>query len=260
MKKFLSFIFTVSAFLPFAQTKVGINTTTPSDPLDVNGSANFRGVIKVNSSAGTANQVLMSKGPSVNPVWANTAYTGGGRFWIIPTNNSRSTGSVSGRGGWTIDGAAQETSQTDSLDFGTTNETGTDFTINNPGLVNNYITVNKTGLYHIEGVLRYFVTGSLSVTMLPRVTLNFIANQPTSPDLNLILAEDPMDKTGGSETGNSTNTYNSTLKFSFNIHLETGTTFTLNTGFNLLRFPSNTDLIAMGVSSGGYVSGQFVAE
>ncbi len=239
---------------------VGIGITIPTQKLDVVGNIKVSGAIMPGGVAGTAGQVLTSKGANTAPEWTNTAYSGAGRFWIIPTNNSRSTGSFSGRGGWNLDGAAAETTQTDSLDYGSSNESGSDFTINNPGTLNNYITVNRTGLYHFEGSLRYFVTCGLSITMLPRITLDFLANQPTGADLSLILAEDPMDRTGGSETGNGATNFNATVKFSINIHLLANTTVTFRTGFNLLRYPGAADLIAMGVSQGGYVSGHFVSE
>ncbi len=239
---------------------VGVGTTIPSQKLDVAGNIKVSGAIMPNGTAGAPGQVLTSNGNNVAPEWANTAYTGAGRFWIIPTNNTRSTSSFAGRGGWNLDGAANETTQTDSLDYGSSNVSGSDFSISNPGLLNNFITVNKTGLYHFEGVLRYFVTSTLSVTMLPRITLDFLANQPTGADLSLILAEDPMDKTGGTETASNANNYNYTAKFTLNIHLLANTTVTFRTGFNLLRYPSATDLIAMGVSQGGYISGHFVAE
>ena len=260
MKQLIVIIALVINGITIAAQNVGIGTSSPAQKLDVAGNIKLTGAIMPNGIAGTAGQVLTSAGAGAAATWESTAYTGAGRFWIIPTNNSRSTGSFSGRGGWNLDGAANETTQTDSLDFGSTNESGTDFTINNPGLVNNYVTVNRTGLYHFEGVLRYFVTSTLSINMLPRATLDFLANQPSSSDLSLILLEDPMDKTGGSETANSSNNYNYTAKFQFNIHLQAGSTITFRTGFNLLRFPSGTDLIAMGVSSGGYISGHFVAE
>ncbi len=239
---------------------VGVGVAVPTQKLDIAGNLKVSGAIMPGGQAGTAGQVLTSTGIGTAPLWANTAYTGGGRFWITINNNSRSTASSTGRGNWNLDGAANETSQTDSLDFTAFNETGTDFTINNPGLTNNYITVNKTGLYHFEGVLRYFVTSSLSVNMLPRATLDFLANQPTGADLSLLLIEDPMDKTGGSETNSAANNYNYTAKFSINIHLLANSVIVFKTGFNLLRYPSGTDLIAMGVSQGGYMSGQFVAE
>ena len=260
MKKVvISILFFVSIKNSRAQN-VGIGTASPTQKLDVVGNLRVSGAIMPGGSAGTAGQVLTSNGTGVAPTWENLVAPGGGKFWIIPTNNTRSTGSSSGRGGWNLDAGAGLTSQTDSLDYGVTNESGTDFTISNSGLTANFITVNRTGLYHFEGVIRYFVTSNLSVTLLPRTTLDFIANPPAGANLSLILNEDPLDKTGGAETGNGANNYNSTVKFQFNIHLTAGTTCTFKTGFNLLRFPSGTDLIAMGISSGGYISGHFVAE
>ena len=237
--------------------RVGINTTSPLEPLDVNGNANFRGLIKINGNAGTNGQVITSTGPGTDPAWMSTAYTGLGRFWLTIANNSRSTGSEQGRAGWILSAG---TSQSDSLDFASSNETGTEFTISNTGQENNFITVNKTGLYHFEGVIRYFVTSDLDINMFCRATLNFLANQPSLPDLNFILEEARMEKTGGIETSNGTNTYNLTVKFNLNVHLQTGTTCTFLTGFNLLRLSVANPLIAIGVSQGGYVAGQFVAE
>lgn len=250
-------ILLVSGLSASAQN-IGLGTTTPTQKLDVVGNLRVSGAIMPGGIAGTAGQALISNGAGNAATWENLAYSGGGRFYILPTNNSRSTGSFSGRGGWNLDGAANETTQTDSLDYGSTNESGTDFTINNPGLFNNYITVNRTGLYHFEGTIRYFTTSNLSVIMLPRATMNFVTN--SAIDLNLLLLEDPMDKTGGSETANSSNTYNYSAKFQLNIYLVAGTTCTFITGFNLLRYPGGTDLIAMGVSSGGYISGHFISE
>ncbi|MES2777709.1 MAG: hypothetical protein V4722_26255 [Bacteroidota bacterium] len=239
---------------------VGIGVTAPSQRLDVGGNIKFAGALMPGGNTGTAGQVLTSGGAGGATTWANTAYTGAGRFWITPATNSRSTGSVSGRGGWNLDGADNEQTQSDSLDFQSSNESGTDFTISNPGLVNNYITINKTGLYHFEGSVRYFVTANLSVILLPRAAMYFLANQPASSDLNLLLFEDRMDKTNGSETAGGTNNYNYTARFSINIHLQANSTIAFKTEINLLRFPSATDLIAMGVTSGGYISGHFISE
>lgn len=260
MKKTVLIIVTFIFYLNVTAQNVGIGTTTPAQKLDVVGNLKVSGAIMPGGTSGTNGQVLTSNGAGVAPTWESVAYSGGGRFWIIPTNNARTTGGFTGRGGFIVDGAANQTSQEDSLDFGSTNETGTDFTISNPGLVNNFVIANRTGLYHFEGVIRYFTTSVLSVNMLPRATLFFSANQPAAPNLDILLLEDPMDKTGGSETSNSTNAYNYTAKFHFNIHLEANTTFTFITGFNLLRYPGAQDLIALGVSSNGYISGHFISE
>lgn len=259
-RNMISLLMTMVVYINLSAQNVGIGTTTPAQKLDVVGNLRVSGAIMPGGSAGTAGQVLTSNGTGAAPTWENMVAPGGGKFWIFPANNTRATGSFTGRGGWNLDAGAGLTTQTDSLDYGVTNESGTDFTISNLGLTANFITVNRTGLYHFEGVLRYFVTSSLSVNMLPRTTLDFLANPPTGANLTFILNEDPFDKTGGAETSSAANNYNSTLKFQFNIHLTAGTTCTFKTGFNLLRFPSGTDLIAMGVSQGGYISGHFVAE
>lgn len=258
MKKTLLSFSALIIYINIEAQNVGIGTATPTQKLDVVGNLNVTGAIMSSGQAGSPGQVLTSAGTGNAPTWANTAYAGGGRFWIIPANNTRTAGSITGRGGFSIDGTLNETTQTDSLDFGTTNETGTDFTISNPGLTRNYITVNRTGLYHFEGNLRYFVTSALSVNMIPRATLHFLVN--STVDLNMLLFEDLLEKTGGSETSNSLNSYNYSGKFQLDIHLNAGSTIAFNTGLNNLRFPGNTDLIAIGVSTGGYISGQFVAE
>jgi hypothetical protein len=239
-------------------TNVGVGTATPAQKLDVNGNLRMSGAIMPNGGAGTTGQVLTSNGAGTAPTWQNLAAPGGGKFWIFPTNNTRTVSSSTGRGGFSIDAGAGLISQKDSLDYGNTNVTGSDFTISNPGLTNNFITVNRTGLYHFEGNIRFFVTSNLSVAMLPRSTLSFSADG--TPNLDILLMEDLMEKTGGAETSNPTNTYNYSGKFQFNVHLVAGTTCTFITGLNNLRYPGGTDLIALGVSSGGYISGHFIAE
>jgi hypothetical protein len=238
---------------------VGIGVAAPQQKLYVAGNIKLSGALMPNGTAGIAGQVLTSTGAGTAPLWSNTAYTGGGRFWLTTNNNARTTSGFTGRGGFIVDGAVNETSQEDSLDFGLSNETGTDFTINNPGLINNYITVNRTGLYHFEGLMRHFVTSSSSITMYPRATLHLLVN--STPDLTFLLYEDVMEKTGGTETGNATfNTYNYTGKFQINIHLTAGNKITWSAGFNNLRFPSSVDLNAIGISSGSFVTGHFVSE
>lgn len=260
MKKAATLFISTIFFINLSAQNVGVGTVTPTQKLDVVGNLKVSGAIMPGGTAGIAGQALTSNGAGIAPTWENTAYTGAGRFYIIPGNNARTTSTFTGRGGWTIDGAANMTSQEDSLDYGSSNETGDDFTISNPGLVNNFITVNRTGLYHFEGSIRYFATSTLSVNMLSRAILEFVANQPSVSDLNILLFEDLQEKTGGSETASPTNSYNYTGKFQLNIHLQAGSTCTFKTGFNLLRFPGGADLIAMGVSQGGYISGHFIAE
>jgi hypothetical protein len=251
------FFLTVSCNLLYSQN-VGIGTTNPTQKLDVVGNLRVSGAIMPGGTAGSAGQVLTSNGAGQAPTWETLVAPGGGKFWLTIANNARSTGTVSGRGDiWNL---SSGTSQDDSLDIAISVETGTDFTISNPGLVNNYITVNRTGLYHFEGVIRYFATSDLSISMFCRATLNLFANRPSGTDPNLHLIEDRMELTGSASVGASVNNYNYTAKFSINIHLEANTTIAFMTGFNLLRLSGADPLIAMGVSSGGYISGHFISE
>jgi hypothetical protein len=258
MRKTAIILFSFFAACNFYGQNVGIGTTNPTQKLDVVGNLRVSGAIMPGGTAGTTGQVLTSNGAGLAPTWETLVTPGGGKFWLTISNNTRSTGTVSGRGdNWDL---SSGTTQEDSLDFSSVVETGTDFTISNSGLVNNYITINRTGLYHFEGVIRYFVTSDLTIAMFPRATLDFSTNRPSGVDLNPVLIEDRMEQTGGSATGNSTNLYNYTAKFKIEIYLEATTTIAFMTGFNLLRLSAPDPLIAMGISSGGYISGHFISE
>jgi len=242
-----------------SQNKVGINTNTPLETLDVNGNLNLRGVLKLNSTAGTNGQVLTSKGPSTDPIWANTAYTGGGRFWVTLNNNSRvGTQTPTGRGGnWVLNNGA-EANQEDSVDFGIAFVQGTDFGISNPGSLNNYININKTGLYHFEGLVRMFVTGDVDgLVMTPRTTFKIRLFKSGEVNADLYLGEELMQLTAQPSTGFANKSYNNSVKFNIDIHLEAGTTVAFYGGMNQLRMSAAIPLIAMGFTQGGYISGHF---
>jgi hypothetical protein len=71
MKKILSLSFWLLIVCSMTNAQnVGVGTTTPTEKLDVNGNVNVNGQLKLNGSAGTANQVMM-KDASNNPVWGN---------------------------------------------------------------------------------------------------------------------------------------------------------------------------------------------
>ena len=252
--------FTCFIALNLKAQNVGVGTASPSQKLEVVGNLRVSGAIMPAGAAGANGQALTSNGPGLAPTWENQAYSGGGRFWLIPGNNARSTGGFTGRGGFNIDGSTAPSTQEDSLDILSSYETGSDFTIYSSGLTNNYISVARTGLYHFEGNLRYNLTSTLSVIQLPRATLDFVANQPSAPDINFLLVEDLMEKINGTETSSGINGYTLNPKFQFNIHLEAGTTFTLKTGFTNMRFPAGADLTGLGISQGGYISGHFISE
>jgi hypothetical protein len=245
-----------------SQAKVGINTNTPLEVLDVNGNLNVRGVIKLNSVAGANGQVLTSKGPSTDPIWANTAYTGGGRFWVTIANSVRTgTQTPIGRGGNWILNNPGETTQEDSVDFAASFVQGADITVSNVGSVNNFITVNKTGLYHFEGIIRMFVTGDVDgLVMTPRATMKLRLFKLGVVNSDLYMEETLMPLSAQPSTGFANKSYNLSTKFSMDIHLEAGTTVAFYGGFNQLRMTEAIPLIAMGFTSGGYISGHFMAD
>ncbi|MBC7412665.1 MAG: hypothetical protein H7331_09465, partial [Bacteroidia bacterium] len=65
---------------------VGINTTTPTERLDVVGNIKFNGAIMPNNTAGTTGQLLTSAGAGIAPTWTTPA--------SINTNTTAGTGTT----------------------------------------------------------------------------------------------------------------------------------------------------------------------
>lgn len=205
----------------------------------------------MNNNAGTNGQFLMSKGNAEEPVWTNAAYTGGGRFVLFYNNNSN----LVGRQGFTTTFASA--TQDDSLDITNATVTGSDFTLQSTGLTGNHILINRSGLYHFEGTIRLFATIDADVTMFPRGYIKFKANQITpNLDYEFYLREAMMDRVPGNSVGSASTFHNLAPNFSTDIYLLQGTTVTFLTGLSNLKYP----LIALGVSTGGYISGHFISE
>lgn len=105
---------------------VGINLTTPESPLDVNGNLNVRGRLTVNGDGGQTGQLLVSNGTNA-PTWqtVRSAFENDVRFEATFTSST---------------GLASAT-YTSVINTNTSaiNITGSS------------ITINQTGLYHIEG-------------------------------------------------------------------------------------------------------------
>lgn len=102
------FVFTLACFFSSVSNSqnVGIGNSNPSEKLDVNGSINVTGTIKVNGTDGIANQVLM-KNSTGNLVWGDitefknmiTFTTTGSSNWTIPAGVTRIWVEVWGGGG-----------------------------------------------------------------------------------------------------------------------------------------------------------------
>ncbi|CAN5221723.1 hypothetical protein BH09BAC2_BH09BAC2_10400 [soil metagenome] len=83
---------------------VGVGTLIPSEKLDVNGNINVQGNIKINTIAGTADQVLMtnSSGATVwsNPFGLNKMITfSQSATWVVPAGVTSIVGEAWGAGG-----------------------------------------------------------------------------------------------------------------------------------------------------------------
>lgn len=256
----LFFLTVVCNFL-FSQN-VGIGTTNPTQKLDVVGNLRVSGAIMPGGTAGTAGQALVSNGAGQAPSWENLAYSGGGRFWATLNNSIRTgTQTPTGRGGNWILNDGGETTQEDTIDFGAVRDDGTDITVSNNGFIENYITVNKTGLYHFEGVVRMFVTGDIDgLVMTPRAIMKLRLFKSGVINSDIYMEEELMQLTAQPSTGFANKSYNYTMKFSANINFDSGTTVAFYGGFNQLRMTGAIPLIAMGFTTGGYISGHFISE
>ena len=69
-------------------TNVGIGNTTPTSKLDVAGDIKFTKALKPNGNAGITNQVLISKGSTLPPVWSSVTSIGGGKWKTSGNGNT----------------------------------------------------------------------------------------------------------------------------------------------------------------------------
>ncbi len=135
---------------------VGLGVESPLYRLDINGDINTNGLLRLNGNAGTTGQVLTSNGGSVDPTWANAAYGNNTRFAFYGSSGS----------------------------FG--NSTLNLFTVYNTNVSDitkdvNFFTVNRSGLYHIEGNIFSQVDFTPSVATIPDWSLRLeISGSPSS--------------------------------------------------------------------------------
>jgi len=71
--------------------RLGLGISNPTERLDVNGSINLNGLIKVNGNAGTPGQILTSNGAS-NPTWSSAALSNNIRFSVLFGEGSSTSG------------------------------------------------------------------------------------------------------------------------------------------------------------------------
>ncbi|MEO6405696.1 MAG: hypothetical protein ABIY51_04275 [Ferruginibacter sp.] len=194
----------------FLNGNVGIGTTAPGYKLDISGDANITGALRTNGDPGVAGQVLGSNGTGT-PTWQATALANNTRFF--------SGFDLTGNG---------------NLNFGTViyNTNPTNITIN-PGS----ITINHTGLYHIEGFIQRTITLAAPQTYAPTFTL-------VMQGLGIILLmDDALSQTSSVAYRKGQNVY-------LDMYFVAGTTLSFNASYS-----------AAGTSStGGYISGYLISD
>lgn len=220
-------------FLPFI---------SEAQNLDVIGNINTKGKIQINGNGGTTGQVLMSNGanpPAWTTVSSSTCATGG-KFLMLTSNQTAQTGDFDNA----LNAATSQAVITNysSLSYNTNSDVSID-------IATGIITCNRTGLYHFEGMIRYFVTSSQ--TQIPRASIGYkIGNGNT-----ILLNEETLIQ--GIPSGGS-NSYNIAIPFSFNRYLTAVQTIKFEA--KILNLDTNPAIVAMGISSGSSVSGNFVTE
>ena len=237
MKKLIvSFSFCLLSLWGFAQT------VTISQNLTVPGNINTTGKIQINGNSGTTGQVLMSNGTSA-PAWtsvSNSTCAVGGKFLINTDNQTNQTGDF------------DNSLNAPALQLVTVTYTSIPYNTNADVSIivsTGVITCNRTGLYHFEGMLRYFVTSSQA--QIPRGNIGYQINNGSAT----LLDEVTLDQTV-SVGGN--NGYNISIPFSFNRHLTAGQTIKFLA--KLFNLDTNPAIVAMGIASGSSISGHFVSE
>jgi hypothetical protein len=191
---------------------------------------------------------LVSNGTAADPEWRNSAISGGGKIAFTYNTNSNN----SGRTGYNN---AAGFIQTDSLDYNALlYNIGSDFTITTAGLTGNFITINTTGTYHFEGLIKFFATNANPA--LPRAALKFRYDPPSAAFSEFIIREEVMREFNNSTTGGVNHDLGLGIPFSLDFFLVAGTTVTIMTELQ----PNNFPYLVLGVSSGGYIKGYRVTD
>jgi hypothetical protein len=161
------------------------------------GPVNVQGNIRVNGNSGTAGQVLTSNGVS-DPEWADAAYSNNTRFRVT----FRTT-----------------TSGSDFMDLIETkyNLNTADITIGA-----NSVTVNKTGLYRIHGVIEGNVGYPAAATpaWAPELAVFISTSGALSDRVPIVYLDDPYRRTNSTTTPS----YFLSRNYSLDIHIPAGTT------------------------------------
>jgi hypothetical protein len=204
---------------------IGVGNINPANKLDINGDINTTGLVKLNGNTGNAGQVLTSSGATA-PTWANTAYGNNTRVLVIMGENAT-----------VANGSIINTPITSTL----YNTNPTDITVNAE-----YLTINKSGLYHFDLKGNYQFQNLIGVTPDPVVLFYLEAGYgekiplPTeySPELTGVVT--------------TTSPNRSTWKTAVNVSYDVYITAPANIGFQY-NFPPNTYGVSTKASLGAYL-------
>ena len=138
---------------------------------DFNGPLNINGPLSVNGSAGLPGQVLTSNGAG-DPVWRNASFNNDTRFAATSEGSFATVGALSN-----LPLTTRYNLNTSNIVFGT-----------------NTITVNKSGLYHIEGFFNISLTGlAVSKFLLVFNMVQFTGVQAPGSPGNMFFASEMQD-------------------------------------------------------------------
>lgn len=233
MKKlilFIVFISPIGGWGAFAQN------------FDVMGNINTKGKVQINGNSGTTGQVLMSKG-NASPEWttlSNNVAAVGGKFNIVQTSVSSQTNQVNNSFSNALNASSTQSGLVDF--FFTDYNTNSDVSID---LVEDIITINRTGLYHFEGLIKFFVNSSQA--QIPFGTISYRMNNENTFQMDEQIL-DPITST----------LYIKSIPLRLDKYLVAGQTIRFSA--RISNLDTNPALIGVGISNGSYVSGYFMSE
>jgi hypothetical protein len=201
---------------------VGIGTTNPQWPLDVDGGLRFNGRLYVNGTSGTSGQVLTSNGLGV-PSWQtlSSAYDNNIRFSFTASNNTLTNGDLNVSTRYNTNAAAVSVSGTN-------------------------ITFAQTGIYHFEVAISGRLSYSSAITHNPDFFINFYLNGGSGAGNN------PVSSVSLTRNGTST-TYSNTAYASTDFYIQAGQV--LNVGFSYSNAPAGYTIL----DTFGYVRGYLIS-
>lgn len=230
---------------------VGIGTTTPAQKLDVTGNLRVSGAFMPNGIAGTTGQVLTSNGGATAPVWQNASSAfAGGKFSVRYDNTTAQTAGTQTDNLFST-ALDAPTSQSALVSFFQQDyNTNSDVSID---IANHRFTINRAGLYHLEGLLRFFVTSSQTQSAGLQANVGLRINGSTT---NVFLMNQGFVENAGLVSVN--NTYAANIPFETTRFFGAGTTVEIEA--KIFNLDTNPGLVAIGVSRGAFFAGHFVSD